>query len=51
MFQHEKQSPVGPKERDKGREKEEDLLLVIALKARISEMKTTEVHVCLHAWG
>lgn len=41
-----KAKPCRPK-RDKGREKE-DLFLVIALKARISEVKTTEVHVCLH---
>lgn len=46
MFQYEKQSPVGPKEKDKGREKE-DLFLVIALKARISKVETTEVH----TWG
>lgn len=51
MFQYEKQSPVGPKEKDKGREKEEDLFLVIALKARISKVKTAEVQVCLHTWG
>ena len=40
MFQYEKQSPVGPEKKGKGEEKEKDLFVVIALKARISKVKT-----------
>lgn len=46
-----KAKPCRPKREDKGREKQEDLFLVIALKARISKAKTTEVQVCVHTWG
>lgn len=45
------QSPVGPKKKGKGGGKKEDLFVVIALKARISKVKTTDLQACLYIWG